>query len=200
MSTKFTLGRGGLTAEDKREIAQRQERITKDADPQVLRRTARWEDHHRLPPRKGTELPPPLPMALRPQPTHFDRVSDWYCGYLGVRQEYELSYEDQQDLKQCVPQSILRDIFRPVKTPQFEWERPDFELDPGGRKALAEAKKMLQRDPLPTLVPATEVFAAARQRRQRLHNHPWLPRRPDSAPRYYSEQDHIHYNEVEVSS
>ena len=194
---RFTLGRGALTDEDRAAIAQRQERIRKDADPQLLRRIARWEDHHMLPNRKSTEPPAPLPMALRPQPTHFDRLADWYCGYLGVRQEFETSYEQQQDLKQCVPQAILRDIYRPVKNPQFEWEYNGLDIDPGGRKGTAEAKKALQRDPLPTLVPAVAVFAAEQRRRRRLKNNPWMPQRPDSTPRRYSEQDHIHYNEVD---
>jgi hypothetical protein len=108
---KFVLGGDGtLTEEAKREIAQREARIRKDADPLVLRRIQRWEDHGMLPNRKSTAPPPPLPQALRPQPTHFDRLADWYCGYLGVRQDYEVPYELQQDLKQSVPQAILRDI------------------------------------------------------------------------------------------
>ncbi len=198
MEMKFRLGRGVLTEEDKLEIAQRQERIRNDADPQVLRRIARWEDHRMLPGRKSTAPAAPLPMAIRPQPTHFDRLADWYCGYLGVRQDFEISYEQQQDLKQCVPQSILRDIYRPVKNPQVEWERPEYEIDPGGRKALAEAKAAQKREPLPTLVSSLAVFAAERRRSYRMRRTPWLSQRPDSAPRHYSEQDHIHYNEVEA--
>jgi hypothetical protein len=193
---KFSLGRGVLSEEEKREIAQRQERIRKDADPLVLRRSARWEDHGMLPNRKSTAPPPPLPMAIRPQPTHFDRLADWRCGYLGVRQEFETTYEQQQDLKECVPQAILRDIYRPVKNPQVEWERHGLELDPGGRNGMAEAKKAQQREPLPAPISALAVFVSEQLRRRRFKNTPWQPQRPDSTPRHYSAQDHIHYNEV----
>lgn len=198
---RFSLGGDGTLSEaDKRDLAQRQERIRKDADPVLLRRLRRWEEHRMLPSRLSTEPPRPLPMAIRPQPTHFDRLADWYCGYLGVRQEYETSYETQQDLKRAVPQAILRDIYRPVKNITVDWERHEFELDPGGRRALAEAKKAQQREPLPTLPSALAVFAAEQKRRRRLRDTPWQASRPDSAPRRYSDQDHIHYTEVEEES
>lgn len=194
---KFVLGGDGtLSTADKLELAQRQERIRKDADPLVLRRIARWEDHGMLPGRKFTAPPPPLPRAIRPQTTHFDRLADWYCGYLGVRQDYELPYELQQDLKQSVPQAILRDIYRPVRDVQVDWERPEFDFDPGGRKAFAAAKKAQQRDPLPAPVSALAVVQAEQQRRRRFRSAPWQPQRPDSSPRHYSEQDHVHYNEL----
>lgn len=198
---RFILGSGGvLSEEDKRQIAQVQERIAKDADPQLMRRIARWEDHHMLPGRQSTSPPAPLPMAIRRQPTHFDRLADWYCGYLGVRQEYEVLYELQQDLKQSVPQAILRDIYRPVRDLRVEWERPEFELDPGGRKGTAEAKKAQQREPLPAPISALSVFLAEQRRRRRFQSTPWQPQRADDAPRRYSAQDHIRYNEVDVSA
>lgn len=198
---RFVLGGDGTISEkDRQELAQRQERIRRDADPLVLKRISRWEDHGMLPSRKSTAPPPPLPMAIRPQPTHFDRLADWYCGYLGVRDDYEVSYETQQDLKHAVPQAILRDIYRPVKNITREWERHDFELDPGGRQAMAEAKKAQQRDPLTPLPSSLTVFAAEQRRRRRLRDTPWQAARPDSAPRRYSDQDHVHYTEVEADS
>ena len=195
---RFVLGGDGTISEkDRQELAQRQERIRRDADPLVLKRISRWEDHGMLPSRKSTAPPPPLPMAIRPQPTHFDRLADWYCGYLGVRQEYETSYETQQDLKRAVPQAILRDIYRPVKQHTVDWEPAGIDIDPGGRRALAEAKAAQKREPLPAPVSALEVFAAEQRRQRRLRATPWQAQRPDSAPRRYSDQDHIRYNEVE---
>ena len=196
---RFQLGGDGTLSEaDKREIAQRQERIRKDADPLLLRHLRRWEEHRMLPERLSTEPPRPLPMAIRPQPTHFDRLADWYCGYLGVRQEHETSYETQQDLKRAVPQAILRDIYRPVKQHTIEWEHAGVDIDPGGRRAMAEAKAAQKREPLPAPVSALAVVAAEQRRQRRLRATPWQAQRPDSAPRRYSDQDHIRYNEVEL--
>src|SRR5215207_9023378 len=110
-SMKFMLGgdSGPVTTEELEEKQQARLRVSKSADPAVLKRIDRWI-HHRMVP-----LNPSLPLALREQTTHFDRISDWYCGYLGVRAEFEPSYEQSRDLKECVPQAALRDIFRPVR-------------------------------------------------------------------------------------
>lgn len=197
---RILLGAGPLTEQDKREIEQRHERIRRDADPLLLKRIHRWEDHRMLPGRKSTAPPPPLPMALRPQPTRFDRLADWYCGYLGVRDDFEVPYETQQDLKQAVPQAILRDIYRPVKQMTIEWERHEFELDPGGRRGLAEAKAAQQREPMPRPISSLAIVAAEQRRQRRFKAMPWQAVRPDTAPRRYSEQDHIHYNEVDADS
>lgn len=193
-------GDGTISEKDRRELEQRQERIRRDADPLVLKRISRWEAHGMLPGRTSSEPPPPLPMAIRPQPTRFDRLADWYCGYLGVRDDYEVPYETQQDLKKCVPQAILRDIYRPVKESTIEWESHDFDIDRGGLRAMAEAKKALQRDPLPRLVSSLWIVAAEQRRQRRFRATPWQAVRADSAPRHYSAQDHIRYNEVEDDS
>jgi hypothetical protein len=185
-------GYGPLSDEDKRAIAQRQERIRKDADPALLARAARWE--------QGRGLPRPrmLPQALRPQPTHFDDVlHDWRTGYLGVRDQYEAPYELQRDLKQCVPQSVLRDLYRPVRS--FFVEPTHHELGLVGAEAIAsalkEARASLVREPVPVIEPALAAVVAEQRRRRRLLATPWQSLRPDSAPRRYSEQDHIRYVE-----
>src|SRR5438132_14291618 len=90
-----------LTPEEVDQREQTRKRVSKNADPALLGRIDRWI-HHRM-----LEAPPSLPMALRPQPTHFDRLADWYAGYLGVRGEVEIPYELSRDLKQGVPQAIL---------------------------------------------------------------------------------------------
>lgn len=179
------------TEEDKREIAQRQEHIRRLVDPVIVRRSLRWEEHGMLPGRRSTAPPPPLPMAIRPQPTHFDRLADWYCGYLGVRDEYEQEYEMQQDLKQNVPQAILRDIYRPVSEPYFEWEQHELQVDPGGRRALAEAKQAQKRPPLPTVPSGLAVVVAAQRRRQRFLDAPWATKYADSAPRKYATLEEV---------
>ena len=46
-------------------------------------------------------------------------------------------------------QAILRDIYRPVKQHTIEWEHAGVDIDPGGRRAMAEAKAAQKREPLP---------------------------------------------------
>jgi hypothetical protein len=191
----FILGGGNVTAEDKARIAQREERIRKDADPLIMRRIDRWINHGMLPGRRTTAPMPPLPQAMRPQPTHFDKLSDWYCGYLGVRDDYERPVELQQDLKQGVPQAILRDIYRPVKNFIVEWEYPGADLDPAGQRSMAEAKAAQRREPVAMTVSSLAIFRAEQRRQKSLRQTPWQSWRPDSAPRRHSEQDPILINE-----
>jgi hypothetical protein len=183
---KFELGgdSGQVTAEDLEEKRQARLRVSKNADPSILARIDRWI-HHRMVP-----INPTLPMALREQKTHFDRLADWYCGYLGVRAEFEPSYEQSQDLKECVPQAVLRDIYRPVRgSIMVEPYYHDLQLDPGGRNGLKEARAALKREPLPTVEPAILDIVAEQRRRRRFLKRPWQSFRPDDAPRRFTDQD-----------
>lgn len=185
-------GLGPISEDDKRSLEQRQERIRKDADPAVLARTARWEAGRGLP-RTRT-----LPQAIRPQSTHFDDVlHDWHTGYLGVRGEFEAPYDLTRDLKECVPQSVLRDLYRPVRS--FSVEPAHHELGLVGADAIAstlkEAKAALVREPVPVIEPALAAVIEEQRRRRRLMATPWQTLRPDSAARSYSDQDHIRYVE-----
>lgn len=182
-----------LKEEDQQALAQRKERLRKDADPLLMRRLGRWEDRRRLP------TPPSLPLALRPQPTRFDDVlHGWRAGYLGVRGEYDMPFELARDLKECVPQSVLRDLYRPVRS--FFVEPATHELGLLGVRAISaalqEARAALLREPIPVIEPTLLVLVGEQQRRRRFLATPWQTLRPDSAPRRYSEQDHIRYLEV----
>lgn len=186
-------GDSPLKEDDKQALAQRQARLKKDADPALLRRLGRWEDRRRQP------TPPSLPQALRPQGTRFDDVlHDWHVGYLGVRGEYDMPFELARDLKECVPQSVLRDLYRPVRS--FFVEPAVHELGLIGVRAISEALKesraALQREPIPLIEPTLLVLVGEQKRRRRFLATPWQTLRPDAAPRRYSEQDHIRYLEV----
>lgn len=188
---QFFLGEPAeLSPEEQQRREQFNARVSRDADPKILARIKRWEEHRMVP------LSPSLPMAMRAQRTHFDKLSDWNAGYLSVRGEQEVPYELREDLKQSVPQAILRDFFRPAKEAFVELGRHDLDIDPGGRRAFAEARAAQQREPLPTVEPALAVVVAVQRRRHRMHRVPWLPFRPDEAPRKYTEQD-LRYNEFE---
>lgn len=182
---KWQLGGDGpVTAEEIEEKRQARLRVSKSADPAVLARVERWI-HHRMVP-----LNPSLPMALREQTTRFDRISDWYCGYLGVRAEFEPSFELSQDLKECVPQAVLRDIYRPVHgSPMVEPHYHDLQLDPGGRRGTLEAREAQKREPLPTIEPVILIMIEEQRRRRRFVRKPWPSFRPDDSPRRFTDQD-----------
>ena len=185
-----------LTEEDKRARAQLMARIARDTDPGLVRRFVRWENSN-LTPRNVLDG---LPLASRPQKTHFDSLADWYAGYLGVRGEYEAPFELRQDLKQQVPQAVLRDIYRPTKQHPFEQARHELDLDPGGARAMAEAREardLLRREKLPTVDPGSFAIAEEQARRRRFLATPWAPFRPDSEPRVYTDQDHVRVIEVD---
>jgi hypothetical protein len=147
-------------------------------DKALLQRLSRWIHHGMVP------LNPTLPMALRPQPTHFDRVSDWYAGYLGVRGEVEQPYELNRDLKERAPQALLRDTYRPIRCqggvpPAYH----ELDLDPGGRRALAEARQGLVRQPIPTIEPVLLDVINEQRRRRRFLDRPWQSFLKDNEPR-----------------
>lgn len=172
-----------LTKEEKAAQDQFNARVRRDADARILARIERWLNPRMLPERA-------LPQALRPQPTHFDNIlSDWHAGYLAVRELEEIPHELRQDLTERAPQAILRDIYRPVRRDTFvERTMHEIEWDPAGRRALAEAKQGLVREPLPQLESSVVLMMAEQRRRRRVLSRPWLPYRPDDAPRFHTPQ------------
>ncbi len=173
-----------LTPEERAAQEQFSARIRRDADPRILRRVERWLQPRLLPARE-------VPQAIRPQKTHFDDVlHDWHTGYLAVREGGDAPHELRQDLAQRVPQAILRDIYRPVRRQTFVERIPhETERDPAGQKALAEAKKGLQREPIPEIGSSVVAMVTDLRRRRRLRSRPWLPYRPDDAPRFHTPQN-----------
>lgn len=174
-----------LTPEEKAAQEQFKARIRRDADARILARVDRWLNPRMLPSRD-------LPQALRPQPTHFDNVlTDWHVGYLSVREPdpEEVPRELIQDLAERAPQAILRDIYRPVHRETFvERTVHEIEWDPAGQRAIAEAKEGLKREPLPQLESSVALVMTEQRRRRRFMNRPWLPYRPDDAPRFHTPQ------------
>jgi hypothetical protein len=179
-----------LTPEERAAQEQFAARIRRDADPRILRRVERWLQPRLLPARE-------VPQALRPQKTHFDDVlHGWHVGYLAVREGGEPPHELRQDLAQRVPQAILRDIYRPVRRQTFvERTVHETERDPGGQRALAEAKKGLEREPIPEIESSVVAMIVELRRRRRLRARTWLPYRPDDAPRFHTPQ-HLPFGEI----
>ena len=112
-----------------------------------------------------------------------------FRSYLGVRAEVEPSPELIRDLKEGVPQSILRDIFRPVRASSgVEPHYHELNLDPGGRRGWEAVREAQKREPLPTFEPALATLISEQRRRRRFLKRPWQSFRKDDAPRFYTDQ------------
>lgn len=174
-------------------------------DTKLSRRVARYEAQRLL----GEHEPP---QVLREVKLHLEDPHDWYAGYLGVRGEYEAPYELRRDLKERVPQALLRDLFRPVMPdPKGQVERVPLgnaraidgesgvnaegegaesratpQAGPRGPRATVRAAMALLRQPLPEIISSVILLEEEKRIRQRLLRTPWQPHHPDHAPRQYA--------------
>lgn len=190
---KFVLGGDEpVSPQDRAEIDQRQQRIRQEADPGILARIHRIEQHPMVP------RPRSLPRAMRDMSTHFDDpLHQWHVGYLRVHDEMELPHELHRDLRECVPQSILRDIFRPTTGFDFVLEPMETEPDRTGAQALREAKEALNREPLPTIESSVLLVSAEQRRRNRFVAQPWKTLLKDTQPRQYYQVEGVNYREID---
>ncbi len=118
---------------------------------------------------------PSLPIHVEPE--------TWGAGYLKVR-DREIPGELESDLRELTPQASLRDLFRPVMESVWHEREPIGEvLDPGGRRAWAEARQALHRPPLPQLTPIVHEVTFEQRRRRAWAAEPWKPAMPDEQPR-----------------
>lgn len=95
------------------------------------------------------------------------------------------SPELAEDLGQCVPQALLRDLHRlvpvvrrhplePIEGSQLLGQWMDWRLAPG---------EAMRRDPRPAVAAITEVFLEDEARRRELRARPWEPFLRDDEPR-----------------
>jgi hypothetical protein len=125
---------------------------------------------------------PSLPTFVRQPKLHLE-PSDWGAGYLQVS-EREIPSELQQDLRQLMPQALLRDLYRPVH--EIGWiERAIVEGtgDRGGALAMAEARAARTRPERVHVEPGTRVVRAYQIWRRELYAERWQPILGDDEPR-----------------
>lgn len=109
------------------------------ADPAMLDQVAR---------RTGRRLagPPRLDVRLRAPELHVDPAT-WRTGFVSVEREVDIPQELKRDLQELTPQAILRDLHRPVRQSIWHEREPvATDVDPGGRRAYAEARAALVRE------------------------------------------------------
>jgi hypothetical protein len=147
------------------------------ADPRLLRRI----DHLA---KKASAMvrDPDLPIRLQMLPFHLE-PSDWRAGYLAVH-DVELPPQLYGDLKECAPQALLRDLFRPERE-AFVWYDREVQvtLDLGGTKAFREALATQKRDPLPVVKPLVDEVVARAESWRKIVRDRWQPFLDDSQPR-----------------
>lgn len=125
---------------------------------------------------------PSLPSYVRAPRLHLD-PADWGAGFLRLR-ERELPMELQSDLRQLMPQALLRDLYRPV--PEVGWvERAVIAGtgDRGGFGAMQAARAARTRAPLPRLESAMKTVRAYQTWRRHLMAERWQPILGDDEPR-----------------
>ena len=114
---------------------------------------------------------------------------DWYAGYLGVRDEFQAPWELRKDLRERVPQALLRDLFRPVwqERPR-EWEPVETGAGLPDKDQSCRAEVMArvrERRSLPELSLSMDAMRDAQRDWRRLREEPWQPKLRDDAPREY---------------
>jgi hypothetical protein len=125
---------------------------------------------------------PSLPTVLRAPRTHLD-PADWRTGYLQVS-EREISPELRNDLRELMPQALLRDLYRPVH--EVGWvERGIVEgtEDRGGFGAMDEARAARKLPPLERIEPTLRTVRAFQTWRRALYEERWQPVLADDEPR-----------------
>src|SRR5947208_132983 len=102
------------------------DRLEETLDPILQQRLRRWDERPLAP------LRPSLPQSFREVVLHLV-PRDWYAGYLGVRDELEVPWELRRDLRERVPQAMLRDVHRLEYRERAVGREPvDLGLDQGG--------------------------------------------------------------------
>jgi hypothetical protein len=120
--------------------------------------------------------------SLPPVKTHLD-PADWRAGYLVEPRDYDLPLQLFDDLKELTPQSLLRDLYRPVY--EHQWFEMEFhaQLDPGGREAWREARRAQRRDPRTQVEPTARAVREEMHRRRAFLREQWKPKYADDQQR-----------------
>jgi hypothetical protein len=147
------------------------------ADKRVLERVARLEH------KSSTMVrDPELPIRAGTLPFHLE-PSDWRAGYLSVH-EVELPPQLHGDLRECAPQALLRDLFRPEREAFVWYDRETLvTIDRGGRAAFRDALAAQKRDPLPVVQPLVGAVMARAREWQKVVSERWKPFLDDDQPR-----------------
>jgi len=89
-----------------------------------------------------------MPVQLREPRVHLD-PSDWRAGYLRADREYEIPHQLRVDIRENMPQALLRDLFRPER--QSIWIEREPVEGTGGAKSVDAMRLLREARQLPTV-------------------------------------------------
>ena len=115
-----------------------------------------------------------MPSSLRPPKLHLD-PADWGAGYLRADRERDIPMQLSSDLRENMPQALLRDLYRPEYQERFI-ER---ELVEGSERsalpAMREARQARQKPPLPRIASSLGAVREYQTWRRSLVAERWKP-------------------------
>jgi hypothetical protein len=147
------------------------------ADPRIIEAVERRANR-----RGAREWKPPVSPR---EPRLHVNPEDWRAGgLLEVREREGFAPELKADLHELTPQASLRDLYRPVHVSRWVEREPRAEdLDPGGRRWLADARAAQRLEPVPRIVPLVRDVVAEQARRRAMLAERWLPAKRDDEER-----------------
>jgi hypothetical protein len=120
-----------------------------------------------------------LPLRARTPRIHLE-PADWRAGFLKVGEERELPVQLHQDLRERMPQALLRDLYRPVYEDRYiEREIVEGTTDRGAFSAMQEARAARTLPTLPQVEPALRTMVALQRWRRAFLAERWQPLRRD---------------------
>ena len=100
----------------------------------------------------------------------------WRAGYLRADREREIPVELASDLRECMPQALLRDLYRPVREERWiERELVEGTGDRGGFAAMQEVREARKPPPLPRIDSALRAVREYQAWRRALLAERWQP-------------------------
>jgi hypothetical protein len=121
-----------------------------------------------------------LPTILRAPKLHVE-PADWRTGFLRVEGERDIPVELQNDLRQNMPQALLRDLYRPVREERWvEREILDGTGDRGGLQTIQSVRDARKLPELPRIEPSVRALIEHQAWRRSLLAERWKPFRPDA--------------------
>lgn len=120
-----------------------------------------------------------VPTHLRTPRLHIE-PADWRAGFLRVDREREISTELENDLRQNMPQALLRDLYRPVHDERWiERELVEGTGDRGGFAAMQAVRDARKLPSLPRIEPLVRAVLEYQAWRRGLMSERWQPFRRD---------------------
>ncbi len=147
------------------------------ADERLL---ARCDEHVRRGERLARDWS--LPVRLRAPRLHLEPEA-WGAGYLRADREREIPMQLTNDLRETMPQALLRDLYRPVREDRWVERELVDGSDRGGIALLQEVREARKPPPLPRVASLTGVVREHQAWRRALLAERWQPFKRDDEPR-----------------